>query len=122
MNLTTNARDAMPDGGRLFLRTEVVELDDFSVQRYGYGEPGMYAVLSVSDTGIGINQEIREKIFEPFFTTKPLSEGTGLGLSIAHTIMERLKSTIDVLSQENQGTTFFIKLQPNIKVMDVKEM
>jgi signal transduction histidine kinase len=79
-------------------------------------------VVELSDTGKGIPKDVQSKIFEPFFTTKPLNEGTGLGLSIAHTIMERLKSTIDVLSQENQGTTFFIKLQPKIKVMDEKEV
>ena len=79
-------------------------------------------VVEVSDTGKGIPKDVQSKIFEPFFTTKPLSEGTGLGLSIAHVIIERMNGIIDVASKENQGTTFFIKLQPNIKVMDVKEM
>jgi two-component system NtrC family sensor kinase len=79
-------------------------------------------VVEISDTGKGIPEEALPKIFEPFFTTKPANEGTGLGLSISHTIMERLSGTIDVESRKNQGTTFFIKLQPTIKVMDEKEM
>jgi signal transduction histidine kinase len=79
-------------------------------------------VVEISDTGKGIPQEVLPKIFEPFFTTKALHEGTGLGLSIAHMIMDRLSGTIDVESRENQGTTFFIKLQPTIKVTDAKEM
>jgi signal transduction histidine kinase len=79
-------------------------------------------VVEISDTGKGIPEEALPKIFEPFFTTKPANEGTGLGLSISHMIMERLSGTIDVESRKNQGTTFFIKLQPTIKVTDEKEM
>ena len=110
MNLTTNARDAMPNGGRLFLQTEVVELDDISVQSYGYGEPGIYAVLSVSDTGIGINQEVKEKIFEPFFTTKETGKGTGLGLAMVYGIIKQHGGYINVYSEPSNGTTFKIYL------------
>jgi PAS domain S-box-containing protein len=79
-------------------------------------------IVEISDTGKGIPEEALPKIFEPFFTTKPANEGTGLGLSIAHMIMDRLSGTIDVESRENQGTTFFIKLQPKIKMTDTNEV
>jgi signal transduction histidine kinase len=79
-------------------------------------------IVEISDTGKGIPEESLPKIFEPFFTTKSANEGTGLGLSIAHMIMDRLSGTIDVESRENQGTTFFIKLQPTIKVTNAKEI
>ena len=79
-------------------------------------------IVEISDTGKGIPEEALSKIFEPFFTTKPANEGTGLGLSIAHMIMDRLSGTIDVESRENQGTTFFIKLQPKIKMTDTNEV
>jgi PAS domain S-box-containing protein len=79
-------------------------------------------VVEVSDTGKGMPKDVQSKIFEPFFTTKPLNEGTGLGLSIAHMMMARLNGTIDVASKENQGTTFFINLQPTCKLMDIQEV
>jgi signal transduction histidine kinase len=78
-------------------------------------------IVEISDTGKGIPEEILPKIFEPFFTTKAKNEGTGLGLSIAHMIMDRLYGTIDVESRENQGTTFFIKLQPKSRLTKTKE-
>ena len=79
-------------------------------------------VVEISDTGKGIPEEAMPKIFEPFFTTKPANEGTGLGLSLSHMIMDRLSGTIDVESRENQGTTFFIKLQPSHKKINTKEV
>jgi len=79
-------------------------------------------VVEVSDTGKGISQDVLPKIFEPFFTTKPVNEGTGLGLSIVHMIIERLGSTIDVTSKENEGTTFFVNLQPEIKFTEKQEV
>ena len=77
-------------------------------------------VVEIADTGKGIPEEVLAKIFEPFFTTKPTNEGTGLGLSVAHMIMDRLNGTIDVESRENKGTTFFVRLQPKIKIIDTK--
>jgi len=110
MNLTTNARDAMPNGGRLTLNTEVVELDDALIQRLGFGKPGKYALLSVSDTGIGIKQEEMQKIFEPFFTTKEIGKGTGLGLAMVYGIVKQHGGYIKVSSEPDKGTTFRIYL------------
>jgi signal transduction histidine kinase len=118
MNLTTNARDAMPAGGKLFLKTELVEIDDGFVRSHGYGAPGMYAVLSVSDTGTGINQEAMDKIFEPFFTTKEPGKGTGLGLAMAYGIIKQHGGFINVYSEPAKGTTFRIYLPAELTLDD----
>ncbi len=110
MNLTTNARDAMPNGGRLILRTEVVEVDDSLIQNLGYGKPGKYALLSVSDTGIGIKQENMAKIFDPFFTTKKTGKGTGLGLAMVYGIIKQHGGYINVYSEPDKGAIFRIYL------------
>jgi nitrogen-specific signal transduction histidine kinase len=114
LNLATNARDAMPQGGHLTLDTQLVELDDTFIQDQGYGEPGMFAVISVSDTGSGMGHETMAKIFEPFFTTKEAGKGTGLGLAIAYGIIKQHNGYINVYSEPEQGTTFRIYL-PAIK-------
>jgi signal transduction histidine kinase len=110
MNLVTNARDAMPNGGRLTLKSEVLELDEAFIWSNGYGESGQYAVLSVSDTGIGMNQEASERIFEPFFTTKGTGKGTGLGLAMVYGIIKQHGGYIHVDSEPVKGTTFNIYL------------
>jgi PAS domain S-box-containing protein len=110
MNLAANARDAMPKGGRLTIGTGVKEIDDEYVAVYGYGEPGMYAVITVSDTGDGIDAETQKKIFEPFFTTKGIGEGTGLGLAISYGIIKQHSGYIKVYSEPGQGTLFKIYL------------
>ena len=110
MNLTTNARDAMPHGGRLVLDTKAVDLDDAFIQSHGYGKPGRYALLSVSDTGVGLKQDEIEKIFEPFYTTKETGKGTGLGLAMVYGIIQQHGGYINVYSELNQGTTFRIYL------------
>jgi PAS domain S-box-containing protein len=117
LNLATNARDAMPRGGRLSLDTQLVELDDAFIQTHGYGDPGMFAVISVSDTGCGMGKETMEKIFEPFFTTKEVGKGTGLGLATAYGIIKQHKGYITVYSEPEKGTTFRIYL-PAIKATE----
>jgi CheY-like chemotaxis protein len=108
LNLVTNARDAMAEGGRLTIRTDVIEMDEAFNEEHGYGVPGRYASVTVSDTGTGIDEGIREKIFEPFFTTKALGKGSGLGLAIAYGIVKQHNGFIDVSPVPQEGTTFTI--------------
>ena len=110
LNLATNARDAMSHGGHLTLDTQLVELDDTFIRVHGYGEPGMFAVISMSDTGSGMDKETMSKIFEPFFTTKDTEKGTGLGLAMAYGIIKQHSGYINVYSEPEKGTTFRIYL------------
>ncbi|MBI2472168.1 MAG: response regulator, partial [Planctomycetes bacterium] len=114
INLATNARDAMPRGGTLTITTEVIELDDAFIRVHGYGEMGKYVLISVKDTGMGMDKETRQRIFEPFFTTKEVGKGTGLGLSIAYGIIKQHGGYINVESKPGKGATFRIYL-PLIK-------
>ncbi|MCC6346717.1 MAG: PAS domain S-box protein, partial [Nitrospirales bacterium] len=110
MNLATNARDAMPEGGSLILRTDLITMDKDFLRRYGYGSPGHYVRISVSDTGSGMNEAIMKRIFDPFFTTKEVGKGTGLGLSIVYGIVKQHNGYINVYSEPGKGTTFRIYL------------
>ncbi len=110
MNLATNARDAMPDGGELSIETTLFDLDTAFQGRHGYGVAGRYALVSVVDTGAGIPKEIRERIFEPFFTTKEPGKGTGLGLSIVYNIIKQHNGFINCYSEPGGGTVFKVYL------------
>jgi two-component system, cell cycle sensor histidine kinase and response regulator CckA len=106
VNLAVNARDAMPRGGTIAIATRLVELGEAEAPLHGNVEPGRYAVLSVTDTGSGMDEATQRQIFEPFFTTKAPGEGTGLGLSTVFGIVEQVAGTISVYSVLEHGTTF----------------
>lgn len=108
MNLATNARDAMPNGGTVTIFTKLVNLDADFIQSFGYGKPGVYALLSVTDKGKGMDAATVSKIFDPFFSTKPDGKGTGLGLSIIYGIIKQHDGYINVYSCPGEGTTFNI--------------
>jgi signal transduction histidine kinase len=110
MNLASNARDAMPSGGMLRLATARVSLGHEEMRSWGYGSPGEYALITVSDDGAGMDEETRERIFEPFFTTKGLGKGTGLGLSIVYGIVKDHGGFIRCESEPGRGTVFSIYL------------
>lgn len=120
MNLATNARDAMPDGGRLSIHADIVKIDSKFIQANGYGKIGKYMLISVNDTGIGMSKETQRRIFEPFFTTKEVRKGTGLGLSIAYGIVKQHDGYITVESEPDKGSTFRIYL-PVIKSIAYEE-
>jgi len=110
MNLATNARDAMPEGGSIIIATSRIEFDEEFITVHGYGKPGLYALISFEDTGVGMDKNTQEKVFEPFFTTKEVGKGTGLGLSIVYGIVKQHNGFINLYSEPTKGTTFRIYL------------
>lgn len=110
MNLCLNARDAMPQGGRLLIETEMVDVDEAYCRFYPYAAVGRYAVLSVSDSGVGMDAEMREHIFEPFFSTKDHGKNSGMGLATAYGIVKQHGGFIHVYSEPGQGSLFRVYL------------
>lgn len=110
MNLVVNARDAMPGGGRLTLKTDVISLDSAHAQAHAGSRVGPHVTLAVSDTGCGMDAETLEHVFEPFFTTKKPGAGTGLGLAMAYGLVRQADGHIVVHSRPGQGTTFQVYL------------
>jgi len=110
MNLATNARDAMPKGGTFSITAKETSLNGNFIAAHGFGRPGSYALLTVADSGCGMNEETRSRIFEPFFTTKEVGKGTGLGLAMVYGIIKQHDGYINVYSEPDKGTTFRIYL------------
>ena len=110
VNLVVNARDAMPNGGTITIKTANASLSLVDTQQYIGVSPGRYVVLTVSDTGVGMSAEVKEHIFEPFYTTKPVGQGTGLGLATCFGIVNQHAGHIRVESELEQGATFMVYL------------
>jgi signal transduction histidine kinase len=110
MNLALNARDAMPEGGKLTLRTGVANLNEPEAVRAGVDASGRYVTLTVQDTGCGMSEAVRGRLFEPFFTTKPVGQGSGLGLAVVHGIVTAHGGTVEIASEVGKGTCVTIRL------------
>jgi signal transduction histidine kinase len=120
LNLCINARDAMPEGGRITIRTENTQLDAREAQARGISE-GEYICLRIADTGHGIPPDVLDKVFEPFFTTKPLGQGTGLGLSMIYGFAKQSGGKVEISSQQDSGTTVCIYLPRHIAETDIED-
>ena len=110
MNLVTNASHAMPRGGKITLTTEIFDMDSDFIGFHGYGQPGRYALLTVKDSGLGMDSATQQRVFEPFFSTKEVGKGTGLGLAVVYGIIKQHNGYIDIYSTPGKGTTFTVYL------------
>ncbi|MBW1683504.1 MAG: PAS domain S-box protein [Deltaproteobacteria bacterium] len=121
VNLVVNARDAMPEGGRLTLRAEIRPVDGAEAGRLGLAMPGPYVEFIVCDTGTGMDEPVRARVFEPFFTTKPVGEGTGLGLATAYGLVQQCGGAIGVESEPGCGSTFRVLLPQSLELAAGRE-
>ncbi|HOK09712.1 MAG TPA: PhnD/SsuA/transferrin family substrate-binding protein [Candidatus Hydrogenedens sp.] len=121
MNLCTNANDAMPDGGKLIIETKSIYLSEEQTRGIPWADPGKYVLISVTDTGVGMDKDVLEHCFDPFFTTKDPGKGTGLGLSTVYGLVQQHRGIIHAYSEEHKGTTFKVYLPAVMDEIEIKK-